>query len=209
MGIEEITGRVARDLEHLKQFTATPGDGCTRLPFTPEARDAVNYLRSIMEEAGLEVREDAAGNIIGVLRGEDPEAPCVMMGSHYDSVYNGGDFDGIAGAVCAVEVARQLKESGITPKRDFVAVGFCDEPGMRFGTGYFGSGAMLGNRDIEYCKKFKDTDGISIYDAMKGYGLDPEKIEDAKWDILKIGEFLEAHIEQDRFLMLRTLSLVL
>ena len=196
MGIEEITGRVARDLEHLKQFTATPGDGCTRLPFTPEARDAVNYLRSIMEEAGLEVREDAAGNIIGVLRGEDPEAPCVMMGSHYDSVYNGGDFDGIAGAVCAVEVARQLKESGITPKRDFVAVGFCDEEGMRFGTGYFGSGAMLGNRDVEYCKKFKDTDGISIYDAMKGYGLDPEKIEDAKWDILKIGEFLEAHIEQ-------------
>lgn len=196
MGIEEITGRVAKDLEHLKQFTATPGDGCTRLPFTPEARGAVEYLRSIMEEAGMEVREDAAGNIIGVLKGEDPDAPCVMMGSHYDSVTNGGDYDGIAGAVCAVEVARQLKESGVTLKRDFVAVGFCDEEGLRFGTGYFGSGAMLGNRDVEYCKNFKDTNGISIYDAMKEYGLDPEKIEDAKWDTSKIGEFLEAHIEQ-------------
>ena len=149
MGIEEITGRVAKDLECLKQFTATPGEGCTRLPFTPEARGAVEYLRSTMEEAGMEVREDAAGNIIGVLRGEDPEAPCVMMGSHYDSVTNGGDYDGIAGAVCAIEVARQLKESGVALKRDFVAVGFCDEEGLRFGTGYFGSGAMLGNRDVE------------------------------------------------------------
>lgn len=196
MAIETITGRIAKDLESLKQFTATPGDGCTRLPFTPEARGAVNYLKEIMEEAGLEVREDAAGNVIGVMKGTDPDAPCVMMGSHFDSVVNGGDFDGIAGAVCAIEVARQLKEEGVTPKRDFVAVGFCDEEGMRFGTGYFGSGAMLGNRDVEYCKNFADKDGVTIYDAMKEYGLDPEKIEDAKWDVSKIGKFLELHIEQ-------------
>lgn len=196
MAIEEVIGRVARDLEHLKKYTATPGEGCTRLPFTKEAKEAVEYLRSLMEEAGLEVREDAAGNVIGILKGEDPEAPCVMMGSHYDSVVNGGDFDGIAGAVCAIEVARQLKEKGVTPKRNFAAVGFCDEEGMRFGTGYFGSGAMLGDRDVEYCKKFKDTDGISIYEAMKGYGLDPEKIGDAKWKEGSIGHFLEVHIEQ-------------
>lgn len=196
MGIEEITGRVARDLEHLKQFTATPGDGCTRLPFTKEARDAVDFLTETMKEAGLTVHEDAAGNVIGVLEGEDTQAPCVMMGSHYDSVINGGDFDGIAGVVCGIEVARQLKENGIKPKRNFVVVGFCDEEGMRFGTGYFGSGAMLGNRDVEYCKHYKDTDGISIYDAMKGYGLDPEKIQDAKWPEGSIGQFLEAHIEQ-------------
>lgn len=196
MAIEEVIGRVAKDLEHLKKYTATPGDGCTRLPFTKEAKEAVEYLRGLMEEAGLEVHEDAAGNVIGILKGEDSEAPCVMMGSHYDSVVNGGDFDGIAGVVCAVEVARQLKEKGITPKRNFVAVGFCDEEGMRFGTGYFGSGAMLGERDVEYCKKFKDTDGISIYEAMKGYGLDPEKIEEAKWKEGSIGHFLEVHIEQ-------------
>ena len=137
MTTEKIIGRIAGDLETLKKFTATPGDGCTRLPFTKEARAAVDFLKEIMEEAGLEVREDAAGNIIGVLGGEDPQAPCVMMGSHYDSVVNGGDFDGIAGVVCAVEVARQLKENGVKPKRSFVVVGFCDEEGMRFGTGYF------------------------------------------------------------------------
>lgn len=196
MSIDKITGRIATNLEHLKKFTATPGDGCTRLPFTKEARDAVNYLKEVMEEIGLEVREDAAGNVFGTLKGKDSTAPCVMMGSHYDSVVNGGDFDGIAGVVCAIEAARQLKESGIVPKRDFVVAGFCDEEGMRFGTGYFGSGAMLGHRDVKYCKKFKDTDGISIYDAMKGYGLDPEKITDAKWQEGSIGSFLELHIEQ-------------
>ena len=185
IGIDEIIGRVATNLEHLKQYTATPGDGCTRLPFTKEARDAVNYLTKVMEEAGMEVHEDAAGNVIGV-----------MMGSHYDSVVNGGDFDGIAGVVCAIEVARQLKENGVAPKRNFVVVGFCDEEGMRFGTGYFGSGAMLGNRDVEYCKNFKDKDGVSIYDAMVGYGLVPEKVEEAKWPEGSIGHFLEAHIEQ-------------
>ncbi|MBR5584330.1 MAG: hydantoinase/carbamoylase family amidase, partial [Lachnospiraceae bacterium] len=196
MELVKIKERISENLDTLKQFTATPGNGCTRLPFTKEARDAVNYLKTVMEEAGLEVWEDAAGNVLGVLKGEDENAPCVMMGSHYDSVTNGGDYDGIAGAVCAIEVARQLKDRGITPKRNFVAVGFCDEEGLRFGTGYFGSGAMLGNRDVAYCKNFKDTNGISIYDAMKSYGLDPEKIEDAKWPEGSIGEFLELHIEQ-------------
>ncbi|MDO4175495.1 MAG: M20 family metallo-hydrolase [Eubacteriales bacterium] len=196
MYMEDILGRVARDLEHLKQFTATPGEGCTRLPFTKEARAAVEFLAELMRDAGMEVREDAAGNIIGVLAGENPELPCVMMGSHYDSVVNGGDYDGIAGVICAIEVARQLKESGLQRKRNFVAVGFCDEEGMRFGTGYFGSGAMLGNRDPDYCRRFRDTDGISIYDAMQGYGLDPERVQEAAWPEGSIGHFLEAHIEQ-------------
>ena len=196
MQLDMIKGRIAENLDYLKQFTATPGNGCTRLPFTKEARDAVEYLKTIMAEAGLEVWEDVAGNVFGLMKGEDETLPCVMMGSHYDSVKNGGDYDGIAGVICALEVARQLKEKGIAPKRNFVVVGFCDEEGMRFGTGYFGSGAMLGKRDVEYCKKFKDTDGISIYDAMVGYGLDPEVIGEAKWAEGSIGSFLEAHIEQ-------------
>ena len=196
MGIEVVTGRVATDLEYLKRFTATPGNGCTRLPFTKEAREAADYLKEIMAEAGMEVREDEAGNVFGLVKGEDESAPCVMMGSHYDSVQNGGDFDGIAGVICAIEVARQMKENGFTPKRNFVAAAFCDEEGMRFGTGYFGSGAMLGHRDVEYCKKFADKDGITYYEAMKGYGLDPEVIEKAAWPEGSIGQFLEAHIEQ-------------
>ena len=62
MVIEEITGRIARDLEHLKQFTATPGNGCTRLPFTKEARKAVEYLKELMTESGLSERLRGYGN---------------------------------------------------------------------------------------------------------------------------------------------------
>ena len=194
--IEKVTGRVCENLEHLKLFTATPGNGCTRLPFTKETRDAVNYLTEVMTEAGLKVHEDAAGNVIGVMEGADPTLPCIMMGSHFDSVINGGDFDGIAGVVCGIEVARILREKNVQPKRNFVVVGFMDEEGMRFGTGYFGSGAMMGHRDVEYCKHYKDTNGISIYDAMVEYGLVPEKIEEAKWPEGSIAKFLELHIEQ-------------
>ena len=188
--------RIKENLEYLKGITATPGDGCTRLPFTREAREAVEYLKKIMEEAGLEVREDAAGNVIGVWRGEGPTLPCVMMGSHYDSVMQGGDYDGIAGVVCAVEVVRSLREKGIVPKRDLVVVGFCDEEGVRFGTGYFGSGAILGERGPAYCQSYRDPKGISIYEAMKAYGLDPEKIGEAAWPEGSIRAFLEIHIEQ-------------
>ena len=196
MEIEKITGRIGEQLEQLKKYTATPGKGCTRLPFTNEARQAVEFIRKQMESVGLKVHEDEAGNIIGLMEGEDLEQPCVMMGSHLDSVVNGGDYDGIAGIICAIEVVRCLKERGIRPKRSFAVVGFCDEEGMRFGNGYFGSGAIMGTRDTEYCRKFKDTDGISIYEAMKKYGLDPEKISSAKWPEGSIGCFLEIHIEQ-------------
>ena len=196
MHMEKLAERIEKDLKQLEQYTATPGKGCTRLPFTKETRMAVEFLKERMLEAGFTVHEDEAGNVIGVLAGEETELPCVMMGSHYDSVINGGNYDGIAGVVTAIEVARQLKERGIRRKRNFVVVGFCDEEGIRFGTGFFGSGALFGKYDVDYCKKFCDSDGISIYDAMKEYGLDAEKLVKAAWKKGSIGYFIESHIEQ-------------
>lgn len=196
MELEKITERIRCDLKQLEQFTATPGNGCTRLPFTKEAGDAVEFIKKQMKGAGLSVMEDAAGNVFGILTGEDRDAPCVMMGSHYDSVVNGGNFDGIAGVVGAIETARQLRERGVQLKRNYVAAGFCDEEGIRFGTGFFGSGAMMGNRDTAYCRDVTDPDGVSVYEAMKEYGLDPEKIETAKWKDGSIGYFIESHVEQ-------------
>lgn len=196
MNIEMITKRISKDLQTLGGFTSTPGNGCTRLPFTKEAREAVNYLRTAMTEAGLDIHEDEAGNLIGVLYGEDREAPAVVMGSHYDTVLNGGCFDGIAGVISAIEIARLMKENNVKLKRNFVVIGFCDEEGLRFGTGYFGSKAMLGQLTMKDLTDFKDRDGISVYDAMKGYNLVPEKIFDAKVDLEKIKSFIELHIEQ-------------
>jgi allantoate deiminase len=149
-----------------------------------------------MQEAGLTVHQDEAGNVIGTLQGEDKDAPAIVMGSHYDSVVNGGNFDGIAGIVCGIEIARLIRATGVKLKRNFTVIGFCDEEGMRFGTGFFGSKGILGQLNLEYLRKYKDKDGISIYEAMKQYGLAPESVERAKMDLDKIKAYIEIHPEQ-------------
>lgn len=196
MNLSASTKRIEENLEHLKQFTSTHGNGCTRLPFSKETRDAAEYLKDIMRQAGMEVREDCVGNIFGVLPGKDREKPCVMSGSHYDSVYNGGNYDGIAGVVCAIELARLVQERGIELEADYVVAAFMDEEGCRFGTGYFGSKCMLGQMTVEECKHFTDKDGISVYEAMRDYGFTPENLGEAAWDLSRIGKFIEMHIEQ-------------
>jgi allantoate deiminase len=118
--------------------------GTTRLPFTTEARAAVNHIKTMMVAVGLKVREDEAGNIIGVLEGSDPALPALVIGSHFDTVTSGGDFDGLAGIMTGIEIARLVRQRGQNLRRNLVVAGFCDEEGMRFGTGYFGSKAILG-----------------------------------------------------------------
>lgn len=196
LDLKVVRHRVRTDLEALKAFTATPGNGCTRMPFTKETRDAAEYLKKVMAEAGLEVHEDCVGNVFGVLHGENSNEPCIMMGSHYDSVYNGGNYDGIAGVVCAIEIARLLTEKGMQLSRDFVVAAFMDEEGCRFGTGYFGSKCMLGQMTVDECKKYTDKDDITVYDAMKEYGFRPKELKAAAWKEGSIGYFIEPHIEQ-------------
>lgn len=194
--MEISTKRIEKNLEELKKFTATHGNGATRLPFTKETREAAEYLKHLMREADLEVIEDAVGNVIGTRRGKDSSLPAIVMGSHYDSVQNGGNYDGIAGVITAIEIARLLKDNDVTLERDFVAIAFMDEEGMRFGTGYFGSKAIMGQIKIDETKSISDKDGISIYQAMKDYEMDPEKIPQVAWAKGRLGYFIELHIEQ-------------
>ncbi|TWH58118.1 allantoate deiminase [Desulfitobacterium sp. LBE] len=196
MDKDTISINIQKKLEKLSTFTATPGHGCTRLPFTKEARQAADFIKTLMAESGLKVNEDQAGNVIGVLEGEDTQAPALVVGSHYDTVINGGNFDGLAGIVAGIEIAHLLKENGVQLKRNFIVVGFCDEEGMRFGTGYFGSKAMLGQITLEDLHQYKDKDNVSVYKAIQEYGLVPEDVLKAKQDLSKIKAFIEVHIEQ-------------
>ena len=91
--------RIAQDIEALSRYNATPGEGLTRFSFTKEDRGAREYIKKEMEKAGLRVYEDGAGTIIGRLEGKDQDAPVIMLGSHFDSVKNGGNFDGNAGVL--------------------------------------------------------------------------------------------------------------
>jgi allantoate deiminase len=188
--------RIRKDLETLAQFTATPGAGVTRMAFSPEERQAREYLQREMEAIGLEVYTDAVGNLFGRRAGKDPEAPVVMIGSHIDSVKNGGPFDGAAGVVAALEIARALQDMGKETVHPIEVVVMTEEEGGRFGSGLFGSRAMVDGISQEELTGTFDEERISKAEAMKAFGLDPDKVREAVRKPGSVKAFLELHIEQ-------------
>ena len=187
-----IEDNIIKALDALQEFTATPGCGVTRFPYSKEARDACSYLKKLMEAVGLAVRMDNSGAVIGRLEGKSPAT--IMIGSHFDSVKHGGAYDGIAGVVCAIEVARLLKESGVELGCSLEVIATNDEEGARFNVGLFTGKALLGQLNSEDLKAQVDADGVSVYQAMAAYGLKPEEIAEHKRDDIKA--FIEIHIEQ-------------
>jgi len=158
--LEAKTERIRKDIEAMAQFTA-PGGGMTRFSFSGEDRKTREYITSQMEAAGLTVRRDAAGNLFGRREGKRRGAPAVMLGSHFDSVKNGGAFDGPAGVVMGLEVARVLHENGIWTNLPLEFAALVEEEGGRFGGGLYGSRAMAGLLSRESLDIFRDRDGIS------------------------------------------------
>ena len=190
--LKTIEDNIVKALDALQKFTATPGYGVTRLPYTEEARAACAYLKERMEAVGLAVRLDNSGALIGRLEGKSPST--IMIGSHFDSVKHGGAYDGIAGVVCAIEVARLLKESGKELGCSLEVIATNDEEGARFNAGLFTGKVLLGQLTSEDIKGQVDAEGISVYQAMAAYGLKPEEIAQHKRDDIKA--FIEIHIEQ-------------
>ena len=192
MEIDKSTERICEQLKTLSKFTATPGAGVTRFPFTKEAKAASEYIKALMEDAGLKVRMDNTGSVIGRLEGEIQDT--IMTGSHLDSVQNGGAYDGIAGVVASIEAMRHFKEGGKRPYYSYEVIATNDEEGSRFKSGLFTGKVMGGLISVDDIKHFKDSDGISVYEAMSDYGLKPNEIAEHKRDDIKA--FLEVHIEQ-------------
>ena len=149
------------DIQELGRIGRSPDGGITRLAFTPQDRQAQDWLEARMRDAGLAVREDAAGNLIGELCGSRPEKPCVMCGSHYDTVPGGGQFDGTLGILSALEAVRRIREQGTVTERTIRLAAFKDEEGSRFGYGMVGSKSICGILDPEGLTSV-DKDGISL-----------------------------------------------
>ncbi|SIO20837.1 M20 family metallo-hydrolase [Vannielia litorea] len=182
----------ARHLAALAGFSA-PGPGVTRLPYGPEHRAAVRYLTQMMEEAGLAVGLDAAATLVG--RTEGGGAGTFYMGSHQDSVPQGGAFDGIAGVVLPVLALRKLAEEGVVLPYAVEVLGFADEEGVRFPTALLGSRAVAGTVDMAVLE-MADREGVSLRAALEGFGCDPEAIPALARDRTQALGYLEAHIEQ-------------
>jgi allantoate deiminase len=191
-------------LSELAKIGRSGGGGVTRLSFTEEERPAKDLVASYMREAGLEVREDAAGNLIGRREGRDGEAPLVLAGSHLDSVRNGGDFDGPLGVLAAVEALQIMNERGIETERPLEVVAFTDEEGARFSFAMIGSRATAGALAPEDLNH-EDRDGVSIAEAMRASGLDPERIGEAARPAGSVYAYVELHIEQGTLLESRDL----
>jgi allantoate deiminase len=188
--------RIKRDIENLSNFNATPGKGLTRFSFTKEDMQVREYLKEELKKLDVEIYEDAASTIFAKRKGADNSLPSIMIGSHYDSVKNGGNFDGPAGVVMALEIFRTLEENNVKTKYPIEFVAMIEEEGGRFGAGVFGSRAMVGMVSYEDLVRNKDADGISMAEAMKDFGFDPQKVGDAKRKPEDIKAFIELHIEQ-------------
>lgn len=194
--METKVERIQRDIETLAQYSQVQGIGCTRYTYTKEFAQARDYIASQMKAAGLSVREDAVGTVIGRMEGRNPSAPIIMTGSHFDTVKTGGRFDGAAGVVAALETARTLHDEGFVPERPIEFVALPEEEGARFGGGLFASRAMCGQLYENELETYKDSDGVSVAQAMREYGLDPAKADEARRKKGEIDMFLELHIEQ-------------
>jgi beta-ureidopropionase / N-carbamoyl-L-amino-acid hydrolase len=182
--------RLEQRLQALGRFGTNPAGGVSRVAFSKADLAGRDYVMSLMREAGLEVRLDAAGNIIGRRAGTDPALPVIMTGSHIDSVPQGGNFDGDVGVIGAIEVAELLREHGIATRHPFEFVVFTDEEG-----GVVGSQAMAGRVDPEMLEVVSHS-GLTVRDGIRTVGGDPARLTEARRAPGTLAAFVELHIEQ-------------
>lgn len=197
--------RLWNRLIELSQFGKLENGGVTRFSFTEDERRAKDKVISYMVEAGMKVMEDAVGNVIGRKEGRLSNLPAVLMGSHIDSVPNGGIFDGNLGVLAGIEVVQTMNEKNIETDYPIEVIAFTDEEGSRFGFGMIGSRALAGTLIREHLH-YKDVDGIMIEQAMKNIGLDPTQISKAARNPESVKAYVELHIEQGRVLENHDLS---
>jgi hydantoinase/carbamoylase family amidase len=182
-------------IEQLAEINSDPAaGGITREVFTADYMTANEYVSNLMREAGLTVRVDPFGNLFGRLEGSDPSAPAVLTGSHIDTTLNAGAYDGVLGVLGAIAAVRQLSAEGL-PRRSIEVVVFAGEE-PRFGSGCIGSRVLTGQLSRADLDAMKDRSGVSIAEAMRDVGLDPDQVGNACLDASGVMAFVELHIEQ-------------
>jgi hydantoinase/carbamoylase family amidase len=185
--------------DELARFSDSP-DHYTRTWLTPAHRAAAGRIAGWMREAGLDVRTDGAGSVIGRYEGATPGAKAVVTGSHFDSVRNGGRYDGVLGILVPIACVAELSRRGERLAHAIEVVAFSDEEGARFQTSFLASRAWLGRFDAALLER-KDADGIRFDEAMREAGLDPAAIAAPPRDPATIAAYVEVHIEQGPVLL--------
>ena len=187
---------IERILRNLNQFNATPGEGTTRVLFTETEVAGRGYIKQEMQELGLSIREDAAGNIFGTYEGTEPALAPIWTGSHIDTVLHGGMFDGMSGVVAGLEAIRLLEEADLRPRRSIAVVVYTSEEPTRFGLGCLGSRALAGKLSAEDAKALKDGEGKSLYDVLESLHFPVEHFDELPVNRGDVKAAVELHIDQ-------------
>ncbi|MCG6877275.1 MAG: allantoate amidohydrolase [Betaproteobacteria bacterium] len=187
----------ARILAHVEALArcSEQSDGLTRVFLSEEHRAANELALRWMREAGMDARVDAMGNVVGRYEATRPGMPCLMLGSHLDTVRDAGKYDGMLGVVTAIECVHALHARGQRLPFALEVLGFGDEEGVRFGATLIGSRAVAGTFRREVLDAV-DRDGISLREALRRFDLEPARIGEATKRREDVLAYAELHIEQ-------------
>ena len=178
----------------LARHSELPG-GLTRVFLSPESRAAGELVLGWMREAGMQARLDAIGNAVGRYEGTRAGLPCLMLGSHLDTVRDAGKYDGMLGVITAIECVNFFSSEERRLPFAIEVIGFGDEEGVRFGTTLLGSRAIAGGLD-EKILGTRDAKGVSIAEALREFGLDPSQVPLLGKKPSEVLAYAELHIEQ-------------
>jgi allantoate deiminase len=197
---DEIVGRI----NELASISETP-EHLARIFLTKEHRAAADLILGWMRSAGMDAHLDAIGNVCGRYEGEVAGLPCLMLGSHYDTVRDAGKWDGPLGLITAISCVAELHRKGRRLPFAVEVTGFADEEGVRFASTLLGSRAVAGTFN-ERVLGVKDEAGISMRDALIQFGLDPDHIGAAARAPSELLAYVELHIEQGPVLEVQNLA---
>jgi len=197
-------GRILQRCDALARHSELPG-GLTRVFLSREYRAAAEQVLGWMRDAGMRAELDAIGNVAGRYEGARPGLPCLMLGSHLDTVRDAGRYDGMLGVITAIECVAALAEQGKRLPFAIEVLGFGDEEGVRFGTSMLGSRGVSGTLDPAVLNT-RDAHGVSIAEALRQFGLDGSRLAQVARKKGEVLAYAELHIEQGPVLEAEGLS---
>ncbi|RSL31440.1 Zn-dependent hydrolase [Salibacterium salarium] len=198
--------RIEQWLSQLNQVGQSSSPGIYRLAYTEEEQKVMDLFRRLCEQENMNVREDAAGNLIARREGTAP-LPAVVIGSHLDTVYAGGRYDGTIGVLAGLEVIHRLNKQNVHTKHPLEIIVFRAEESSRFGMATIGSKLMSGQISPDRLASLKDKDGVTFPEAVERAGYSFKQITNAERPETDIKTFMEVHIEQGPLLEQKHLPL--
>lgn len=195
VGKERVNGqRIMQHLQALAEFGKNPQGGVSRIAYSDADRQGRDYVMRLMRDAGLSVEIDPAGNLVGIRQGSDPTLKPLLIGSHIDSVPEGGNYDGDVGSLSAIEIAQILREQDITLRHPLQVIIFQNEEGGTIGSRLLGSGSD------DKLLNMRSQSGKTIREGIEFLGGDLSKLGQAQRKPGSIAGYFELHIEQGAIL---------